>query len=333
MKRFRVWLAIGAGLALLTGALAQGPRGKGAKAVKTKINPIDGAEMVWIPAGKFLMGSDDYPSERPPHKVYLDGYWIYKFEVTVAQYRKFCQATGRKMPEAPSWGWKDNHPIVYVSWNDATAYAEWAGARLPTEAQWEKAARGTEGRRYPWGNEWDASKCVSSVGHRLSGTMPVGSCPQGASPFGVHDMAGSVWEWCADWYASESYKKSPRRNPTGPAFGMLRVLRGGSWNCVAEDYFRAANRINGIPDNRYGDDGFRCSQGPCERRETCGGPTNKLRPSRQEHATFLTKRFHLLSKKVPPSCRKGATFRQKASAVSSEVANSESSSSELREFE
>jgi len=137
--------------------------------------------------------------------VNLDGYWIYKYEVTVAQYRKFCNETGSNMPEAPSWGWQDDHPIVHVSWDNATAYTQWAGVRLPTEAQWEKAARGTDGRAYPWGNEWDATKCANSVGQRLSSTKPIGSYPSDTSPYGALDMAGNVWEWCADWYDGNYY--------------------------------------------------------------------------------------------------------------------------------
>lgn len=114
-------------------------------------------------------------------KVYLDGYWMYKYEVTVAQYRKFCKATGRTMPNVPRWGWKDDHPMVNADPVLAEAYAKWAGCRLPTEAEWEKAARGTDGRRYPWGNKWDVRKCVNSVKDRLQGTKPVGSCPSADS--------------------------------------------------------------------------------------------------------------------------------------------------------
>jgi len=102
------------------------------------------------------------------------------------------------------WKWQDDHPIVNVSWDDAVAYAKWAGAALPTEAQWEKAARGTDGRQYPWGNDWDAAKFVSSFGGNAGGTKPVGSCPDGISPYGALDMAGNVWEWCADWYDGSS---------------------------------------------------------------------------------------------------------------------------------
>ena len=232
----------------------------------TKINPKDGAEMILIPAGDFLMGSTDadkdvQDDEKPQHKVYLDAYYMYKTEVTVAQYRKFCTATGRKMPGTPNWGWQDTHPIVNVSWNDAKAYTDWAGATLPTEAQWEKAARGGDSRIYPWGTTWDKAKCAN-WGNSNNGTKPVGCFPTGASPYGVMDMAGNVCEWCADWYGADDYKNAPLKNPTGPVTGNYRVLRGGSWYYSGGDA-RGAYR-NGIYPLNFGDDfGFRCaSPGP-----------------------------------------------------------------------
>jgi formylglycine-generating enzyme required for sulfatase activity len=209
-----------------------------AKRGDTWTNSLDGAVMLYIPAGEFTMGGNAYDDEKPQRKVHLDGYWIYKHEVTVAQYRKFSQATGRDMPQAPDRGWKDNYAIVNVSWEDARAYADWAGVALPTEAQWEKAARGTDGREYPWGNEWDASKCANS----LSSTKPVGSYAGDLSPYGLHDMAGNVWEWCADWYDSSYYADASKDNPTGPANGTARVLRGGSWDRGVTTDFRCANR-------------------------------------------------------------------------------------------
>jgi serine/threonine-protein kinase len=226
-----------------------------------RINPKDGAVMIYIPAGEFLMGSNNgYDDEKPQRRVYLDGYWIYKYPVTVAQYRKFCRVTGRQEPPPPYWGWEDDHPIVNVSWHDAVAYCEWAGVRLPTEAEWEKAARGTDGRKYPWGNEWDGSKCANSVGsNNLRSTAPVGSYPQGVSPYGVHDMAGNVWEWCADWYDGNYYRSAPSKNPQGPSSGERRVLRGGSWNRVGENNFRAADRNRYNPDYRWYNNGFRCA--------------------------------------------------------------------------
>lgn len=210
------------------------------KAGSTRINPLDGAEMIYIPEGEFTMGSDDgQKDERPVHKVDLDGYWIYKYEVTVGQYRKFCSKTGRSMPEPPHWGWNENHPIVNVRWHDAMAYAKWAGGSLPTEAQWEKAARGTDGRKYPWGNDWDSGKC-NCLGE-IGKTTAAGHYASVLSPYGCHDMAGNVWEWCADWYDEGYYRHSSKRNPDGPKSGVFRVLRGGAWNYDGSDY-RCANR-------------------------------------------------------------------------------------------
>lgn len=225
----------------------------------TAVNPKDGAAMVWVPAGEFLMGSNDGASdEKPQRTVYLDGYWMYKYEVTVAQYRKFCHETGRKMPEAPDWGWKDDHPIVNVSWNDGKAYADWAGARLPSEAEWEKAARGTDGRMYPWGNKWDASKCMTTP---LTSIRPVGSYDSGASPYGCMDMEGNAWEWCADWYDGGYYKIAPSRNPKGPSGGRYRVLRGGSYIFYKGSGFRCARRDHGYgPGSVYAGDGFRLAR-------------------------------------------------------------------------
>jgi len=166
--------------------------------------------------------------------VFLDGYRIYRYEVTVAQYRKFCSATGRTMPETPFWNWEDTHPVVNVTWYEAAAYAKWAGGRLPTEAQWEKAARGTDGRKYPWGNIRDLNNC--NCMWKEWKTMPVGHYAAGVSPCGCYDMAGNAYEWCADWYAADYYRRSPKRNPTGPKKGTFRVRRGGAWDYDGSDY-------------------------------------------------------------------------------------------------
>lgn len=237
-----------------------------------KVNPKDGAEMVLVPAGEFLMGTSpeqlavclrDLPlgederkfqDELPQHRVTLDAYYIYKTEVTIAQYQKFCQSTHRPVP-AVGEGSTATDPMLNVSWEDATAYAQWAGAALPTEAQWEKAARGAEGRVYPWGNDWDSAKCVNR-----SRLKPVASVPADTSPYGCLDMAGNAWEWCSDCYEPGYYQVSPARNPTGPANGATRVLRGGSYSQTSPHRFRAASRDNGFPAtrNNYGT-GFRCA--------------------------------------------------------------------------
>ena len=205
------------------------------------------------------MGSSEYEDEKSAsggsRTVSLDAYYIYKYEVTVAQYLAFCKATGRKQPKAPSFNpnWSNtDHPIVNVSWDDAKAYCEWAGGSLPTEAQWEKAARGEDGRKYPWGNEWDGSRCANSVSpNSLSSTKPVGSYPSGVSPYGVHDMAGNVWEWCNDFYEEDYYKSAPKS-------GTAHVLRGGSWFYINTDDFRCSSRSISSPANRSDVIGFRC---------------------------------------------------------------------------
>ena len=225
----------------------------------------DGAEMILIPAGEFIMGSPEGEgdnNEQPQHTVFLDAFYIDKYEVTNAQYKQFMDATGHKAPEY----WDDekynqpNQPVVGVTWHDAVAYAKWAGKRLPTEAEWEKAARGVDGRKYPWGNEWNSSKCNSNVGgDEYKYTAPVGSFPDGASPYGVMDMAGNVWEWCADWYDRNYYSRSPQQNPKGPDSGSRRVLRGGSWG-YDTDYLRCASRSGSAPADRSRNGGFRCAQ-------------------------------------------------------------------------
>jgi formylglycine-generating enzyme required for sulfatase activity len=161
------------------------------------------------------------------------------------------------MPIAPDWGWIDDHPIVNVSWQDAYAYAKWAGASLPTEAQWEKAARGADGRMFPWGNQFDTSKCNESSKELLR-TQPVGSYPDGASLYGCMDMAGNAWEYCSDWYSPNYYDISPLRNPTGPKQGIERSLRGGSWFDNMANNERCSRRARILPSNRDYHNGFRC---------------------------------------------------------------------------
>ncbi len=206
-------------------------------------------EMILIPSGTFTMGSDNRaPDEKPAHKVYLKSYYISKYEVTNAEYYEFWMslqnkkdAAARHTPENfshdPHIGtWPDratehpNHPVVGVSWHDAKAYAEWKEMRLPTEAEWEKAARGYTDRIFPWGN---ALELYANTGEKNDGyenrLSPVGKYPKGKSFFGVMDMAGNVCEWTADWYSDVYYYHSAKQNPTGPSAGCWRVVRGGSW--------------------------------------------------------------------------------------------------------
>lgn len=231
----------------------------------TKINPVDGAEMVSIPAGEFLMGDED-TVKNPRRTVRVSGYWIYKKPVTVGQYKKFCRDTGRKMPDAPSvnpdWSLED-HPIVNVTWDAASAYAHWAGMRLPSEAEWEKAARGTDGRKYPWGNEFDNSKLWCSAKEKRSGTAPVGSFPQGASPYGVLDMAGNVAQWCSDYYEKDYRTNAPADDPKGPPGGTERVQRGSAFESYFDDRdpFRASARDGSGPAWSHPALGFRCASG------------------------------------------------------------------------
>jgi formylglycine-generating enzyme required for sulfatase activity len=281
------------------GATAVAAREEQPTKAAVKMPQIDakyGLELVEIPAGEFAMGSTEEEvnailafgspikrewivGEKPQHTVYLDTYYIGKTPVTAGQYKQFCAATGYAMPPEPGgkvgifdvphfnphWS-KDDHPIVNVSWNDAVAYCKWLSKEtgyavsLPTEAQWEKAARGKDGRRYPWGPNWDdGSKCANSVApNNLGSTMPVGSYPLGASPYGVLDMAGNVWQWCSDWFDAGYYQGSPDRNPTGPANGQYRVLRGGSWRNDSAIYFHSAVRYGVVPDGRGSLAGFRC---------------------------------------------------------------------------
>ncbi|MCW3094831.1 MAG: exported protein of unknown function, partial [Chthonomonadaceae bacterium] len=236
---------------------------------KFKKNSKDNADMVFIPAGEFTMGSNDSDSEKPVHTVMLDGYYIYLTPVTVGQYLKFCDETGHARPPAPNFNpnWSNrDHPIVNVSYNDALAYCAWAGVKLPTEAQWEKAARGTDGRKFPWGNDFDRSKLwASSKFGDAGGTKPVGSFPSGASPFGVLDMAGNVWQWCSDWYDPNFYSSrlATERNPENQSVGdqKFRVLRGGSWDSCDPLDFLSADRHDDVPDDWYNYIGFRCVSG------------------------------------------------------------------------
>jgi formylglycine-generating enzyme required for sulfatase activity len=229
-----------------------------------------GVEMVLVPAGDFTMGSNNGDTdENPSHPVSLDAYYIDKFEVTNAQY-KACVDAGNCVPPVHSYFFPespnrtyfgssqyDNYPVVYVDWNMAEAYCEWRGADLPTEAQWEKAARGdTDARVYPWGKDLDCQK--ANFQNCVTRTTEVDNYEDGKSQYGVYNMAGNVWEWVADWYSENYYKNSPRKNPSGLDFGQSRVSRGGSW---AKYDVRVSNRVNYAPNYINFDVGFRCASG------------------------------------------------------------------------
>jgi len=240
------------------------------------LTPDVAMDFVLIPAGEFLMGSnpqvdpDALENEQPQHRVHLDATWIGRNPVTNAQYAAFVQATKRSPPRHWANGiipdGEGDHPVVNVSWDDAAAFCGWVSkitqreVRLPTETEWEKAARGADGRFYPWGNEApDATRC--NFAQREQGTTPVGKfSPHGDSPYGCADMAGNVWEWCADWYAADAYSHAPAHHPQGPVSGKSRVLRGGSWY-VEERYVRCAYRFRGRPAYLFKLIGFRCVVG------------------------------------------------------------------------
>jgi formylglycine-generating enzyme required for sulfatase activity len=226
-----------------------------------------GVTMVLVPAGSFTMGSSRGDrDESPIHSVNLDLYYIDKFEVTNALYQSCVEAGSCKLPvKADSFtrssyygnSQYSNYPVVYVDWNMAKNYCEWRGARLPTEAEWEKAARGTDERTYPWGNGLDCSN--ANFSSCVNGTSEVGTYEKGKSPYGVDDMAGNVWEWVADWYSESYYASAPSTNPVGPVAGSSRTVRGGSWTRGALD-IRSSNRVNFAPNYNNFDLGFRCAR-------------------------------------------------------------------------
>ena len=253
--------------------------------------------LVRVPAGEFLMGSDEYDSEKPPHSVYLDEYHVSRYPVTNAEFDRFVQAKGYSQKQwwtEQGWLWKGDragperyggafdqpdHPVVGVSWHEAMAYAAWGGTSLPTEAQWEKAARGTEGRRWPWGNTFDVGRCNTDESWQGSrgwwarlasylrrrpatgaSTTPVGKySPSGDSPYGVADMAGNVWEWCSSLYQPYPYQADDGRENV-EASGE-RVLRGGAWY-FSRRSARGASRLRRGPDYWYLNVGFRVVLSP-----------------------------------------------------------------------
>lgn len=218
----------------------------------------DKPEVVLVTGGTFTMGST-VEKDETPHTVTLSSYSIGKYPVTVGQYKKYCTATSTAMPEAPSWGWNDKHPMVMVNYNDAVAYCNWLGEtyggdwRLPTEAQWEFAARGgNKSGSYTYSGSDDLDEVGWYADNAGGKTQTVGR--KKANELGIYDMSGNVWEWCKDWY--DTYGASAQTNPKGATSGSLRVLRGGSW-LYSASFCRVAFRGSGDPSYRIGDSGFR----------------------------------------------------------------------------
>ncbi len=233
-------------------------------------------EMVYIPAGSFIQGTSvgGY-DEKPQRIVYLDAFWIDRYEVMNHSYQEFVAATGHRKPGPPSRYAKNlarlrgvNQPVVYVSWDDADAYCRWKGKRLPTEAEWEKAMRGVDGRLWPWGNvPQPLAANWGSARDGFEATAPAGFFKLDFSPFGVADGAGNVMEWVADWYAEEAYREENVRNPRGPDHGVFKVLRGGGYTSTGSDV-RITSRSKMVPDFRDETIGFRCAKS----EEGGGGP-------------------------------------------------------------
>jgi eukaryotic-like serine/threonine-protein kinase len=249
------------------------------------ISEIDGVEIIYVPEGEFLMGSnyDDnqaQDNEFPQHTVSLDSFWIDQTEITNKKYALCIRDGNCELPSemnsytrevyftSPQF---ENYPVIYVSWFQSSQYCSWAGRRLPTEAEWEFAARGSDGRIYPWGTGTLAgtylnfadinapfSYAYGGINDGYADTSPVGNYPQGASPYGVLDMSGNVWEWLGDWYDESYYSVSLENNPVGPTNGGERVLRGGSWSDSSRDV-KVTRRLSFSPSTTHFAIGFRCA--------------------------------------------------------------------------
>jgi formylglycine-generating enzyme required for sulfatase activity len=234
--------------------------------IGSTITGKDGMTLLYVPAGEFLMGSFfDHDNERMPHTVTLNRFWIDKTEVTVGMYH-LCVAAGtclepiNKTSRTNSTYYDnakfENYPVIYVNWGMAKTYCEWAGQRLPTEAEWEKAARGNDGRDYPWGNS-EPKRDILNFNNQIGDTTEVGKYPKGTSPYGALDMAGNLWEWVADWYG-DGYSARDVSNPLGPTSGQFRILRGGAWN-KDEKNVHTSTRLPVYASDASNTIGFRCA--------------------------------------------------------------------------
>ena len=253
---------------------------------KTQASKEDPTEWLLVPSGEFEMGAEGGPAhtdEAPKHRVFLDAFYIAKYEVANHQYLTFVKSAGHRAPENedPKFSiWRAGAmlegagelPVINVSWDDAAAFCKWTGGRLPTEAEWEKAARGTDGRTYPWGNDpVTGNRSNFSIENITFWDGPATLAKKdqydyGRSPYGAYEMAGNVWEWVQDYYDENYYKNSPSKNPTGPSSGKERVVRGGSWQ-NNPDTVRSANRNKHEPSDRRIYIGIRCAKDAPEAKE------------------------------------------------------------------
>jgi sulfatase modifying factor 1 len=253
---------------------------------KTQASLETPSDWVLVPAGEFEMGAEGgqaEPDEAPKHRVHVDAFYIGKYEVTNRQYHTFVKSTGHRPPdnEDPKYDlWRGDTmldgigelPVINVSWDDAVAYCKWSGGRLPTEAEWEKAARGTDGRTYPWGNDPVTGNRANYSNENVTfwdGPATLARKNQfdyGRSPYGAYEMAGNVWEWVQDWYDENYYKNSSSKNPRGPSDGKERILRGGSWRNTPE-ILRSSNRNKETPTDRRVYAGIRCAKDAPEAKE------------------------------------------------------------------
>ena len=233
--------------------------------VDIKTSALDGMEQVYVPEGDFWMGKGEVRknADSPMHSIHLDAFWMDKYEVSNAMYLKCMQAGACTDMVSDNityqnWIYRD-HPVTYVAWEQAGFYCQWAGRRLPTEAEWEKAARGTDGRQYPWGDDWPNPRLANFEESLINEAVSIYRYPLGASPYGALNMAGNVREWVADWYGEDYYLVMPYANPTGPETGFERSLRGGSYS-EDKSEITVINRMRHEPQSAGLSRGFRCAQ-------------------------------------------------------------------------